>query len=426
MTKQYKEDTVLIHGGQEIDSATGSRAVPIYQTTSYGFRDADHAANLFGLKEAGNIYTRLMNPTSDVFEKRVALLEKAQAGLAFASGHAAIAACIWNLCQSGDEFVSSTSLYGGTYNLFSHSLAHQGIKVNWAQQTDPESFRKAITPKTKAIFAETIGNPSMDVLDIEAVAQIAHEHKIPLIIDNTFAPYLAKPIEHGADIVIHSATKFIGGHGSSMGGIVVDAGNFDWTQGDFSLLNDPDPSYHNLRYSTDIGSLAFITRLRTQVIRDFGACLSPFNSFLFIYGLESLHLRMARHSENALAVAKFLENHPSVTWVNYPGLASNTNRNNILKYLPKGAGALLTFGIKGGLEAGKKFINALDLFSLVANVGDSKSLVIHPASTTHSQLSSQDRAAAGVPDELVRLSIGLEDSEDILSDLSQALKQANC
>jgi O-acetylhomoserine (thiol)-lyase len=426
MTKQYKEDTVLIHGGQEIDSATGSRAVPIYQTTSYGFRDADHAANLFGLKEAGNIYTRLMNPTSDVFEKRVALLEKAQAGLAFASGHAAIAACIWNLCQSGDEFVSSTSLYGGTYNLFSHSLAHQGIKVNWAQQTDPESFRKAITPKTKAIFAETIGNPSMDVLDIEAVAQIAHEHKIPLIIDNTFAPYLAKPIEHGADIVIHSATKFIGGHGSSMGGIVVDAGNFDWTQGDFSLLNDPDPSYHNLRYSTDIGSLAFITRLRTQVIRDFGACLSPFNSFLFIQGLESLHLRMARHSENALAVAKFLENHPSVTWVNYPGLASNTNRNNILKYLPKGAGALLTFGIKGGLEAGKKFINALDLFSLVANVGDSKSLVIHPASTTHSQLSSQDRAAAGVPDELVRLSIGLEDSEDILSDLSQALKQANC
>ena len=266
----------------------------------------------------------------------------------------------------------------------------------------------------------------MDVLDIEAVAQIAHEHKIPLIIDNTFAPYLAKPIEHGADIVIHSATKFIGGHGSSMGGIVVDAGNFDWTQGDFSLLNDPDPSYHNLRYSTDIGSLAFITRLRTQVIRDFGACLSPFNSFLFIQGLESLHLRMARHSENALAVAKFLENHPSVTWVNYPGLASNTNRNNILKYLPKGAGALLTFGIKGGLEAGKKFINALDLFSLVANVGDSKSLVIHPASTTHSQLSSQDRAAAGVPDELVRLSIGLEDSEDILSDLSQALKQANC
>ena len=426
MTKQYKEDTVLIHGGQEIDSATGSRAVPIYQTTSYGFRDADHAANLFGLKEAGNIYTRLMNPTSDVFEKRVALVEKAQAGVAFASGHAAIAACIWNLCQSGDEFVSSTSLYGGTYNLFSHSLAHQGIKVNWAQQTDPESFRKAITPKTKAIFAETIGNPSMDVLDIEAVAQIAHEHKIPLIIDNTFAPYLAKPIEHGADIVIHSATKFIGGHGSSMGGIVVDAGNFDWTQGDFSLLNDPDPSYHNLRYSTDIGSLAFITRLRTQVIRDFGACLSPFNSFLFIQGLESLHLRMARHSENALAVAKFLENHPSVTWVNYPGLASNTNRNNILKYLPKGAGALLTFGIKGGLEAGKKFINALDLFSLVANVGDSKSLVIHPASTTHSQLSSQDRAAAGVPDELVRLSIGLEDSEDILSDLSQALKQANC
>ena len=426
MTKQYKEDTVLIHGGQEIDSATGSRAVPIYQTTSYGFRDADHAANLFGLKEAGNIYTRLMNPTSDVFEKRVALLEKAQAGLAFASGHAAIAACIWNLCQSGDEFVSSTSLYGGTYNLFSHSLAHQGIKVNWAQQTDPESFRKAITPKTKAIFAETIGNPSMDVLDIEAVAQIAHEHKIPLIIDNTFAPYLAKPIEHGAAIFIHSAAKFIGGHGSSMGGIVVDAGNFDWTQGDFSLLNDPDPSYHNLRYSTDIGSLAFITRLRTQVIRDFGACLSPFNSFLFIQGLESLHLRMARHSENALAVAKFLENHPSVTWVNYPGLASNTNRNNILKYLPKGAGALLTFGIKGGLEAGKKFINALDLFSLVANVGDSKSLVIHPASTTHSQLSSQDRAAAGVPDELVRLSNGLEDSEDILSDLSQALKQANC
>ena len=424
MTKQYKEDTILIHGGQEIDSATGSRAVPIYQTTSYGFRDADHAANLFGLKEAGNIYTRLMNPTSDVFEKRVALLEKAQAGLAFASGHAAISACIWNLCQSGDEFVSSSSLYGGTYNLFAHSLAHQGIKVNWAQQTDPESFRQAITPKTKAIYAETIGNPSMDLLDIEAIAKIAHQHNLPLIIDNTFAPYLSKPIEHGADIVIHSATKFIGGHGSSMGGIVVDAGNFDWTKGDFPLLNDPDPSYHDLRYSTDIGALAFITRLRTQVLRDFGACLSPFNSFLFIQGLESLHLRMIRHSENGLAVAKYLETHPAVTWVNYPGLDSSNNKSKADKYLPKGAGALLTFGIKGGLEAGKKFIDSLTLFSLVANVGDSKSLVIHPASTTHSQLSSEARSASGTPDELVRLSIGLEDIEDIITDLSQALDQA--
>ena len=422
MAKNLKLDTLLLHEGQEVDPKQKARAVPLYQTVAYVFDNADHAANLFGLKENGNIYGRIMNPTTDVFEKRVSALENGKAALAFASGHAAIAGVLQNILTVGDELVSSSSLYGGTYNLFTYSFPKIGISVKWAKQNDLESFRKAITPKTKAIYAETIGNPSLDLLDIEAVANIAHEHNIPLIIDNTFAPYLCKPIDHGADIVIHSATKFIGGHGTSMGGIVIDGGNFDWCKGNFPTLNEADPSYHGLNYSKDVGALAFITRLRTQILRDFGACLSPFNSFLFIQGLETLHLRILRHSENALTIAKYLQNHPLVEWVNYPGLGSD--KENTDKYLPKGAGALLTFGIKGGLPAGKKFIDSLELFSLLANVGDAKSLVIHPASTTHSQLDEIQLKEAGVSEELIRLSVGIEDVEDLIDDLEQALQKS--
>ena len=418
-------DSLAIHGGQEPDPTTGSRTVPIYQTTAYVFNDADHAANLFGLKESGNIYSRIMNPTTDVLEKRVALLEGGAAAVAFASGHAAIISAIWNILAVGDEIVSSSTLYGGTYNMFAHTLPRTGINVHFVDASDPENFRKAITPKTKALYAETIGNPKIDVLDIAAVAKIAHEHGIPLIVDSTFAsPYLCRPIEHGADIVIHSATKFIGGHGSSMGGVVVDAGRFNWDNGKFPSLSEPDPSYHDLSYAKDIGALAFIIRLRVQVLRDVGACLSPFNSFLLLQGLETLHLRMQRHVENTLAVAKFLEQHELVSWVSYPSLASHAQHALAQKYLPKGAGAILTFGIKGGLEEGKTFINSLKLFSLLANVGDSKSLVIHPASTTHSQLTSEQRIEAGAPDDMIRLSIGTEDIADILADLDAALTAA--
>lgn len=414
--------TLAVHGGQEADPATGSRAVPIYQTTSYVFRDADHAADLFALKEAGNIYTRIMNPTSDVLEKRIAILEGGVGALAFASGHAAINAAIFNIAQAGDEIVSSSSLYGGTYNMFAYTLPRLGIKVNFVDARNPENFQKAITPKTKALYAETIGNPRIDVLDIEKVAAIAHKNGIPLIIDSTFAtPYLCRPIDFGADVVIHSATKFIGGHGTSMGGLVVDSGKFDWSGGKFPLLSEPDPSYHDLSYTDALGPLAFISRLRTQILRDLGACLSPFNSFLFLQGLETLHLRMERHSANALAVAEYLEGHKYVEWVSYPGLNGHPDNMLAKKYLPKGAGAMLTFGIKGGLTAGRKFINALKLFSLLANVGDAKSLVIHPASTTHSQLTAEQRASAGAPDELIRLSLGIEDKQDLVADLEQAL-----
>lgn len=416
--------SLAVHAGQEPDPTTGSRAVPIYQTTAYNFRDADHAANLFGLKESGNIYTRLTNPTNDVFEKRVAALEGGIGALAFASGHAAISGAILNIAEAGDEIVSSSSLYGGTYNMFSYTLPHIGIKAHLVDGSDPENFAKAITPKTKALYAELIGNPKIDVLDIAKVAEIAHRNGLPLIVDATFAsPYLCRPIDFGADIVIHSATKFIGGHGTSMGGIVVDSGNFDWDNGKFPLLSEPDPSYHDMRYTEALGRQAFIARLRVQVLRDYGACLSPFNSFQMLIGLETLHLRMKQHSENALAVAEFLDKHEQVTWVNYPGLPSDVNHALAKKYLPKGAGAMLTFGIKGGLEAGRKFINSLKLFSLLANVGDAKSLVIHPASTTHSQLTSEQRAAAGAPDDMIRLSIGIEDAEDIIEDLAQALAQ---
>lgn len=423
LPENVRFNTLAVHGGQEPDPTTGSRAVPIYQTTSYNFHDADHAANLFGLKEFGNIYTRLMNPTTDVFEKRIAALEGGIGALAFSSGHAAISSAIFNIAEAGDEIVSSSTLYGGTYNMFAYTLPRLGIKVIFVDPSDPENFAKAITPKTKALYAETIGNPKIDVLDIAAVADIAHNNGLPLIIDSTFTtPYLCRPIDFGADIVVHSATKFIGGHGTSMGGVVIDSGKFNWDNGKFPLLSEPDPSYHDLSYTKALGQLAYIIRLRVQILRDLGACVSPFNSFAFLQGLETLHLRMERHSRNAQAVAEFLAKHELVSWVSYPGLESHADYKLAQKYLPKGAGAILTFGIKGGLEAGRKFINSLKLFSLLANVGDSKSLVIHPASTTHSQLTGEQRTAAGVSDDMVRLSIGIEDVQDIIGDLEQAFR----
>lgn len=417
-------DTLAVHGGQEIDPTTFARAVPIYQTTSYGFRDTDHAANLFSLQEFGNIYTRLMNPTTDVFEKRVAELEGAPAALAVASGQAAITYSIMNIAGAGDEIVSATSLYGGTYNLFSTTLPKLGIQVKFVDPSNPDNFRAAITERTKALFAETVGNPKGDVLDIEAVAAIAHDNGIPLIVDNTFpSPYLLRPIEHGADIVVHSATKFIGGHGTSIGGVIVDGGRFDWkASGKFPGLTTPDPSYHGVVYTDAVGPIAYIIKARVQLLRDMGAALSPFNSFLLLQGLETLHLRMERHSSNALKVARFLETHEAVEWVSYPGLESHPSYKLARKYLPDGQGAILTFGIKGGADAGKKVINSVKLFSHLANVGDSKSLIIHPASTTHQQLSAEEQEAAGVTSGLIRLSIGTEGIKDILADLDQALR----
>ena len=419
----YSLETLAVHGGQQIDPTTMSRAVPIYQTTSYGFRDTDHAANLFALKEFGNIYTRIMNPTSDVFEQRVAALEGGAAALAVASGQSAITYSILNIAGAGDEIVSAASLYGGTYNLFSTTLPKLGITVKFVDPSNPENFRGAITPKTKAIFAETIGNPRGDILDISAVAAIAHDNGIPLIIDSTFAtPILCRPLEHGADIVLHSATKFIGGHGTSIGGIVVDGGKFDWkASGKFPGLTEPDPSYHGVVYTDAVGPIAYIIKMRVQLLRDMGAALAPFNSFMFLQGLETLHLRMERHSSNTLAVAKFLESHPAVEWVNYAGLESHPSYELAQRYLPNGQGAIMTFGIKGGVEAGKKVINAVKLFSHLANVGDSKSLIIHPASTTHQQLSESEQIAAGVQPGMIRISVGTEGIKDIINDLEQAL-----
>jgi O-acetylhomoserine (thiol)-lyase len=422
--RKLRPETLAVHAGQQLDPTTLSRAVPIYQTTSYGFRDTDHAANLFGLKEFGNIYTRIMNPTSDVFEQRIAALEGGVGALAVSSGQAAITFSILNIAGSGDEIVSSSTLYGGTYNLFAHTLAKLGITVRFVDSSDPENFRKAINNKTKALFAETIGNPKGDVLDVEAVAAIAHENGIPLIVDNTFpSPYLLRPIEHGADVVVHSATKFIGGHGNSIGGVVVDGGKFDWkASGKFPGLTQPDPSYHGLVYTDALGPLAYIIKMRVQLLRDIGASLSPFNSFLLLQGLETLHLRMERHSENALKVARYLETHPAVQWVSYPGLENHPSYSLAKKYLPKGQGAILTFEINGGVEAGRKLINSVKLFSHLANVGDSKSLIIHPASTTHQQLTAAEQESAGVTPGLVRLSVGTEAIEDILYDLEQAIQ----
>ncbi|EFU38372.1 O-acetylhomoserine aminocarboxypropyltransferase [Paenibacillus vortex V453] len=421
--RQFSIETLAVHAGQELDPTTLSRAVPLYQTTSYGFKDSEHAANLFALKEFGNIYTRIMNPTTDVFEKRIAALEGGAGALATSSGQAAITFSVLNIAGAGDEIVSSSSLYGGTYNLFSNTLAKLGIKVHFVDSTDPENFRKAINGKTKALFAETIGNPQGNVLDVEAVAAIAHENGIPLIVDNTFpSPYLLRPIEFGADIVVHSATKFIGGHGTSIGGVIVDSGKFDWTANDkFPGLTEPDPSYHGVVYTEAVGPIAYIIKARVQLLRDIGASLSPFNSWLLLQGLETLHLRVERHSKNALKVAKYLESHEAVEWVSYAGLPSHPSYELAQKYLPKGQGAILTFGIKGGAEAGQKVIENVKLFSHLANVGDSKSLIIHPASTTHQQLTEDEQLTAGVNPELLRLSIGTESIDDILYDLEQAI-----
>jgi len=419
--------TQAVHAGQSPDPATGARAVPIYQTTSYLFQDADHAGRLFALQEFGNIYTRIMNPTTDVFEKRVAALEGGAAALATASGQAAETLTILTLAAAGDEIVSTTSLYGGTYNLFHYTLPRLGIKVKFADADDFDGLRALINDKTRALYTETLGNPKLDIADIEKLAAIAHEHKLPLVIDNTSAsPALVRPIEWGADIVVNSATKFLGGHGTAIGGVIVDAGKFDWAaSGRFKDFTEPDPSYHGLRYSEAFGPLAFILKARVQGLRDTGAALSPFNAFLLLQGIETLHLRMERHSQNALAVAEHLTKHPGVDWVNYPGLPSSPYYARTKKYLPTGAGALVTFGVKGGYDAGKKLINTLELFSLLANIGDAKSLVIHPASTTHQQLSVEEQAATGVTPEMVRLSVGIEDIRDILADLDQAIEAAN-
>jgi O-acetylhomoserine (thiol)-lyase len=421
--KQWNFDTLQIHGGQEVDPTTKSRAVPIYQTTSYVFDDTTHAANLFALKEPGNIYTRLMNPTTDVFEKRIALLEGGKAALALASGSAAITYAILNIAHAGDEIIAASTLYGGTYNLFANTLPNYGITTKFVPPYELKNFEEAITDKTRAIFVEVLGNPDMNVADLEEIAKIAHANGLPLIVDNTFGtPYLIRPIEHGADIVVHSATKYIGGHGTSIGGVVVDAGNFDWAaSGRFKGFTTPDPSYNGLVYARDLKELAYILKMRVQLLRDTGAVLSPFHSFMFLQGLETLSLRMERHVSNAKAVASFLQNHPKVSWVNYPSLENNENYELAGKYFPKGAGAIFTFGVKGGREACIKVIEGLELFSLLANVGDAKSLVIHPASTTHAQLTEEQQIAAGVKPDLIRISIGIEDKDDLIQDLENAL-----
>jgi O-acetylhomoserine (thiol)-lyase len=414
--------TRSLHHGYQPDPTTGARAVPIYQSTSFVFKDSDHAARLFALQEFGNIYTRIMNPTNDVLEQRVASLENGVAGLATASGQAAQFLTINGLLESGDEIVSSATLYGGTYTQFDVSFRRMGYQTKFVEPDDPENFRKAITPKTRCLYAETISNPRGNILDIEAVAKIAREHNLPLVIDNTFAtPYLCRPIDHGADIVVHSLTKFMGGHGNSIGGAIVDGGKFDWKKGPFPQINQPSPAYHGMNFAEVFGPIAFIIRARVEALRDLGPCLSPFNAFLFLQGIETLGLRMDRHVSNALAVAKFLQGHADVTWVKYPGLADSPYHALAKKYLPKGAGAVFSFGIKGGAEAGKKFVDSLKVFSHLANVGDARSLVIHPASTTHQQLSAEQQKAAGVEPDMIRLSVGLEDIEDLQWDLDQAL-----
>jgi O-acetylhomoserine (thiol)-lyase len=415
-------NTRALHHGYQPDPTTGARAVPIYQSTSFVFKDSAHAAALFALQEFGNIYTRIMNPTTDVLEQRVASLENGAAALATASGQAAQFLTVNGLLENGDEMVSASTLYGGTYTQFEVSFRKLGYNVKFVDPDDPENFRKAITSKTKCLYGETISNPRGNILDIEAVAKIAHEHNLPLVIDNTFAtPYLCRPIDFGADIVVHSLTKFMGGHGNSIGGIIVDGGKFDWKKGAFPQINQPSRAYHGMNFSEVFGPIAFIIRARVEALRDLGPCLSPFNSFLFLQGIETLGMRMERHIANSLAVAKFLKGHKDVTWIKYPGLPDNPYYKLAQKYLPKGAGAVFSFGIKGGFEAGKKFIDSVKLFSHLANVGDARSLVIHPASTTHQQLSAEEQVAAGVEPDMVRFSVGLEDIEDILWDVDQAL-----
>jgi O-acetylhomoserine (thiol)-lyase len=420
-TRAWGFATQTLHAGQHPDKETLARAVPIYQTTSFVFEDSAHAAALFALQKFGNIYTRIMNPTTGVFEERVAALEGGIGGLATSSGQAAQFLAIQSLMGPGDEIVAASTLYGGTYTQFDVSFRRLGINVTFVEPDDPENFRKAITPKTRALYGETIANPRMNVLDIEKVSAIAHEAGVPLVIDNTMAsPYLCRPFEHGADIIVHSATKFLGGHGTSIGGIIIDSGKFPWGE-KFPALTQPSPGYHGLVFTEALGPLAYIIKARVEGLRDFGPCVSPFNSFLFLQGIETLPLRMDRHSRNAQQVAEFLEQHKSVTWVKYPGLKSSPYRALAEKYLPKGCGSILTFGIKGGLDAGRKFIDNVKLLSHLANLGDAKSLVIHPASTTHQQLNDEQQIAAGIPKDMIRLSVGIEDVEDIMWDLDQAL-----
>jgi O-acetylhomoserine (thiol)-lyase len=420
-------DTLAVHGGQEPDPTTGARAVPIYQTTSYQFKSSDHAANLFALKEFGNIYTRLMNPTTDVLEKRINLLDGGVGALAVASGQSAITIALLNIAQAGDEIVSADNLYGGTYTLFHYTFARLGIKVTFVKSNDLDALRKAITPKTKAVYAESIGNPKLDVADLDGIAAVAHKAGVPFVLDNTVSPYLLRPFDHGVDVAVYSATKFIGGHGTSLGGLIVDSGKFDWTGGKFPLIAGPDPSYHGINFVEalkPLGNIAYIIKARVTLLRDLGPALSPFNAFLLLQGLETLHLRLPRHSENALAVARHLEKHPKVAWVNYPGLDSSPEKARVKKYLPRGAGAIIGFGIKGGAAAGKTFVDSLRLVSHLANIGDAKTLAIHPASTTHQQLSPEEQAATGVTPDFIRLSVGLEHPSDVLADIDQALEKA--
>ena len=415
--------TRALNAGQRPDAETGARAVPIYQTTSYVFDDTAHAAALFNLQRFGNIYTRIMNPTTAAFEERMASLERGVGELAVGSGQAAQFIALVSLVEAGDEIVAAKTLYGGTYTQLDVSFRRLGIQTTFVDPADTENFRGAITPKTRVLYGETIGNPGMNVLDIAAVAAIAHEHNLPLMVDNTFAsPYLCRPVEHGADIVVHSATKFIGGHGTSIGGVIVDSGRFPWGAGRFPQLLEPSKGYHGIRFWETFGDFAYIMKARVEGLRDFGPALSPFNSFLFLQGLETLKLRMQCHSENALAVARFLEAHERVAWVNYPGLESSRSYALAQRYLPRGAGGILTFGIQGGLDAGRRFIEALQMVSHLANVGDAKTLVIHPASTTHQQLTTEEKLSGGITDDLIRLSVGLEELDDILWDLDQALK----
>ncbi len=424
-------DTIAIHAGQETpDPATGARAVPIYQTTSYVFKNTEHAANLFALKEFGNIYTRMMNPTNDFFERRMAALEGGSGALAVSSGQSAETLALLGITQLGDEIVSANNLYGGTYQLFHYTFPKLGRHVRFVESTKPEEFHKAITTKTRAIYAETIGNPKLDVPDFEAIAKIAHDAGIPFIVDNTVGVGLVRPIEYGADIIVISATKFVGGHGTSIGGVIVDSGNFKWNNGKFPEFTEPDPSYHGVKFwdtfgnFPGLGNIAFIIKVRVQLLRDIGAALSPFNAFLFLQGLETLPLRVRKHSENALKIAQYLKAHPAVSWVNYPGLPDHPSHKLAVKYLKGNFGAIVGFGIKGGLTAGKKFIESVQLLSHLANIGDTKTLVIHPASTTHQQLTPEEQKTTGVTADFIRLSIGLEDVEDIEEDLNQALRKA--
>jgi O-acetylhomoserine (thiol)-lyase len=424
MSDSFRPETLALHGGQSPDPVTGSRAVPIHQTTSYQFKNTEHAANLFALKEFGNIYTRLMNPTTDVFEKRMAALDGGVGALGVSSGQAATTLALLNIAQAGDEIVSADNLYGGTYNLFRHTFPRMGIKVHFVPSHDHAAFERAINGKTKAVYAESIGNPKLDITDLEPLAKLAHAKGVPLVLDNTVAPYLLRPFDHGVDIAVYSATKFIGGHGTSIGGVIVDSGKFDWSGGKFPLISAPDPSYHGLEFISALapmGNIAYIIKARVTLLRDLGAAVSPFNSFLFLQGLETLHLRMERHSQNALAVARWLGKHAKVAWVNYPGLESSPEHARTKQYLPRGAGAIVGFGVKSGLSGGRTFIDSLKLVSHLANLGDAKTLAIHPATTTHQQLTADEQRTTGVTADYVRLSVGLEHIDDILADLEQAL-----